>query len=68
MSFAITYVPGTAGNPDYLLAVGSDVTELHQRQEELHREARHDPLTGLPNRRLPRQPIRQWRNPPGRWG
>ncbi|WP_245718136.1 diguanylate cyclase domain-containing protein [Nocardia miyunensis] len=52
MSFAITYVPGLNEHPDYLLAVGSDVTELHQRHEELHRQARHDPLTGLPNRRL----------------
>ncbi|WP_051499864.1 sensor domain-containing diguanylate cyclase [Nocardia sp. BMG51109] len=52
MSFAITYVPGSGRQPDYLLAVGADVTELHERQEELHRQARHDALTGLPNRRL----------------
>lgn len=52
MSFAITYVPGVGDHSDYLLAVGADVTELHQRHEELHRQARHDPLTGLPNRRL----------------
>jgi diguanylate cyclase (GGDEF)-like protein/PAS domain S-box-containing protein len=52
MSFAITYVAGTSGNPDYLLAVGADVTDTHQQQEELHRQSRHDPLTGLPNRRL----------------
>jgi diguanylate cyclase (GGDEF)-like protein/PAS domain S-box-containing protein len=52
MSFAITYVPGIGGHPDYLLAMGTDVTELHERHVELHRQARHDPLTGLPNRRL----------------
>ncbi|MGW4843076.1 diguanylate cyclase domain-containing protein [Nocardia brasiliensis] len=50
-SFAITFVKGTAGRSDYLLAVGSDVTEQHQLRDELHRQARHDPLTGLPNRR-----------------
>ncbi|MBF5000526.1 diguanylate cyclase [Nocardia sp. BSTN01] len=52
IAFAITYVQGAGESPDYLLAVGSDVTEQHQRHEELHRQARHDPLTGLPNRRL----------------
>ncbi|WP_328290724.1 diguanylate cyclase domain-containing protein [Nocardia aurantiaca] len=50
-SFAITYVEGSAGQADYLLAVGADVTEQRRLQEELHRQARHDVLTGLPNRR-----------------
>ncbi|MFI9409503.1 diguanylate cyclase domain-containing protein [Nocardia gamkensis] len=50
-SFAITFVKGVEGQSDYLLAVGEDVTEQHRMREELHRQARHDPLTGLPNRR-----------------
>ncbi len=50
-SFAITFVKGAAGQSDYLLAIGEDVTEQHQLRDELHRQARHDPLTGLPNRR-----------------
>ncbi|MET9024142.1 diguanylate cyclase [Nocardia sp. NPDC004168] len=50
-SFAITFVKGAEGQSDYLLAVGEDVTEQHRMREELHRQARHDPLTGLPNRR-----------------
>lgn len=50
-SFAITFVKGVDGQGDYLLAVGEDVTEQHRMREELHRQARHDPLTGLPNRR-----------------
>ncbi|MGQ4614773.1 diguanylate cyclase domain-containing protein [Nocardia sp. R7R-8] len=50
-SFAITFVKGAEGQGDYLLAVGEDVTEQHRMREELHRQARHDPLTGLPNRR-----------------
>ncbi|MEV6432216.1 sensor domain-containing diguanylate cyclase [Nocardia sp. NPDC051463] len=51
MSFAISYVKGNGGQPDYLLAIGADVTEQHRLQDELRRQARHDPLTGLPNRR-----------------
>ncbi|MFE9324948.1 diguanylate cyclase domain-containing protein [Nocardia sp. NPDC052278] len=51
MSFAISYVKGTEGQPDYLLAIGADITEEHRLQLELHKQARHDPLTGLPNRR-----------------
>ncbi|UFS96048.1 diguanylate cyclase domain-containing protein [Nocardia huaxiensis] len=50
-SFAITFVKGAAGHADYLLAVGEDVTERHRMEDELHWQARHDPLTGLPNRR-----------------
>ncbi|MEU7767651.1 diguanylate cyclase [Nocardia sp. NPDC049190] len=50
-SFAITFVKGVDGQGNYLLAVGEDVTEQHRMREELHRQARHDPLTGLPNRR-----------------
>lgn len=50
-SFAITFVKGAGGQHDYLLAVGEDVTERHRMQDELHRQARHDLLTGLPNRR-----------------
>lgn len=49
-SFAITYVKGSDGRADYLLAVGEDVTERHQLHAELHRQVRHDVLTGLPNR------------------
>jgi diguanylate cyclase (GGDEF)-like protein/PAS domain S-box-containing protein len=59
MSFAITYVRGADGQPDHLLAIGSDVTERHQLQQELHRQARHDLLTGLPNRRYLLERIEQ---------
>ncbi|WP_084525054.1 sensor domain-containing diguanylate cyclase [Nocardia vaccinii] len=51
VAFTITYVQGSGGLPDYLLAVGEDVTERHHLEQELHRDARHDPLTGVPNRR-----------------
>jgi diguanylate cyclase (GGDEF)-like protein len=36
--------------PSALLAVLHDVTEKHRMEERLHFEARHDILTGLPNR------------------
>jgi diguanylate cyclase (GGDEF)-like protein/PAS domain S-box-containing protein len=51
VAFTISYVQGSDGLPDYVLAVGEDVTERHRVEEELHRAARHDPLTGVPNRR-----------------
>lgn len=47
MTFDITFIRGNTAGGDYLLAVGEDVTE----RRELHHQARHDPLTGLPNRR-----------------
>ncbi|MGW5113078.1 diguanylate cyclase domain-containing protein [Nocardia sp. NPDC004123] len=50
-AFKVTYIQGAPGDRDYLLTVGEDVTERHRLQEELHRQARHDPLTGLSNRR-----------------
>ncbi|MFF0458611.1 diguanylate cyclase domain-containing protein [Nocardia africana] len=50
-TFAITYVKGAGGQPDYLLAIGEDVTERHKLQEQLRYQARHDQLTDLPNRR-----------------
>ncbi|MFC8525808.1 diguanylate cyclase domain-containing protein [Nocardia sp. NPDC057227] len=52
MNVGITYAKGsTADDPDYLIAIGADVTDQYQHQLELHRQGRHDPLTGLPNRR-----------------
>jgi len=35
-----------------VLVAGRDITEDRKREEELLREAAHDPLTGLPNRTL----------------
>lgn len=51
MNFGITYAAGRGDHPGYLVAVGADVTAQHRHQRELHHQARHDPLTGLPNRR-----------------
>ncbi|MBY8861850.1 sensor domain-containing diguanylate cyclase [Nocardia sp. CA2R105] len=51
VSWAITLVPASAGRAAYLLVVGEDTTQRRALQAELHRQARHDPLTGLSNRR-----------------
>lgn len=49
-SWATTLVPETSGRPPYLLAVGEDTTQRRALQADLERQARNDPLTGLPNR------------------
>lgn len=49
-SWAATMVPETSGRAAYLLAVGEDTTRRREVQAELEHQARHDPLTGLPNR------------------
>ncbi|WP_067897571.1 diguanylate cyclase domain-containing protein [Nocardia vaccinii] len=51
-SFSVTFIPASGDRPDFGLAVAEDVTQRHQLQEQLHWQARHDQLTGLPNRRL----------------
>ncbi len=49
--FVVTYIRGTGRQPDYLGAVGAEISEWYDLENDLHRQARHDPLTGLPNRR-----------------
>lgn len=51
-ALAVTFVTGIGDGQDYLLAIGEDVTERRRVQSALHHQARHDPLTGLPNRLL----------------
>ncbi len=51
VSWAVTLVPASAGRAAYLLVVGEETTQRRALQAELHRQARHDPLTGLSNRR-----------------
>jgi diguanylate cyclase (GGDEF)-like protein/PAS domain S-box-containing protein len=41
---------GDDGRCEFQLSMVMDVTDRHQLQEQLRRQARHDPLTGLPNR------------------
>ena len=48
----INRVPGEEGGADCYVGVFYDITEIRQKDEELHFLAYHDPLTGLPNRIL----------------
>jgi len=47
-----TVAHDAAGIPLRMLGVSIDVTHQHEHQEQLHRLAHHDSLTGLPNRVL----------------
>jgi diguanylate cyclase (GGDEF)-like protein/PAS domain S-box-containing protein len=51
-AWAITLVPGEGEHDAYMLAIGEDTTERRTMQAELRWQARHDPLTGLANRRF----------------
>ena len=50
LSIAAVHSPD--GELDNYIAVATDITELKRHEDELHRLAHYDPLTGIPNRRL----------------
>jgi diguanylate cyclase (GGDEF)-like protein/PAS domain S-box-containing protein len=49
---AVSLIRDDEGAPEFQIAVIEDVTDLHRLQSQLHYQANHDPLTGLPNRAL----------------
>ncbi|WP_067674501.1 diguanylate cyclase domain-containing protein [Nocardia miyunensis] len=49
-AWTMTLVRGAGGHGLRLLAVGEDITERRALQQKLWWQARHDSLTGLPNR------------------
>lgn len=49
---AVSLVRDATGGPSYQVVLVEDVTDRHMLQQELHRQATHDPLTGLANRTL----------------
>lgn len=56
---SVSLVRATDGTPDYLVAMGEDVTERRRLQVQLRHQADHDPLTGLPNRTMLYQRLRE---------
>ena len=46
------WLPARPGEPRYIISLATDITERRQLEEQIHRLAFYDPLTGLPNRRL----------------
>ena len=47
-----TFVRDEHGQPTMTVVVVTDVTQREELQEQLRHQARHDPLTGLPNRSM----------------
>lgn len=51
VSASVSLIRGESGEPDYAIAQVQDITERKLAADELRRQALHDPLTGLGNRR-----------------
>ncbi len=52
LDLSVSKVQSADGGPDFLVGVAVDITERKRLENQLWRESRHDPLTGLPNRTL----------------
>jgi diguanylate cyclase (GGDEF)-like protein/PAS domain S-box-containing protein len=46
----VSSVPDAGGSPSYCTVMLQDVTERTNREQQLHHQATHDTMTGLPNR------------------
>ena len=55
----VSLIRGPDGEPQFQVAVMEDVTEMRNLQLQLEYQAHHDLLTGLPNRALFQQRLRQ---------
>ena len=52
LDLSVAKVQSSDDEPDFLVGVAVDVTDRKHLEDRLWHEARHDPLTGLPNRTL----------------
>jgi diguanylate cyclase (GGDEF)-like protein/PAS domain S-box-containing protein len=52
LDLSVSKVQSTDDEADFIVGVAVDVTERRLLEDRLWHEARHDPLTGLPNRTL----------------
>ncbi len=49
---SVSMIQDSKGNPSHFVCLHQDITERKQAEERLHHQAFHDLLTGLPNRQL----------------
>jgi len=60
LDLSVSRVRTPEGDPDFLVGVAVDVTDRRRLQDRLWHEARHDPLTQLPNRTLFFERLEEW--------
>jgi diguanylate cyclase (GGDEF)-like protein/PAS domain S-box-containing protein len=65
IDLTMSAVPNDTDEPAFLIGVAVDITERRTLANQLWHEARHDPLTGLPNRKLYLERLRSVQRPIG---
>lgn len=66
MDLSVSRVTTSGGEPDFVVGIAIDITDRRRLQESLWHEARHDPLTLLPNRQLFFERLEEWLAQAGR--